>query len=362
MGLPTEDLPPPTYTEATSASSPSLSRFTSSALSQDTTGTSHKVSSTSTGAFSPRLNSTSSGDGGGSSPLTTHLRTLPARLRASHLARQTAQAALELDLIALLVPHVEAFLARDDIISRLGSSSYHSSSFAELTLVPSSAVPPAAGMSGAAEREREGEIVRAGRVAVARGLRILKGFGDEKGGFLDDDDGLDGRRRNRNWSGAESSLRQAIKTDFEEWGRFDSFENDGGGRLDAALAEEEGEWWFKDEEMARRLAAYLRPEPNLERKHVQGSVVENRAVEKERSGWGRWGLGGSSRKKAAERASPGLPSPVSPALSSPGSAGEDDAIKMTVRAEEVTFRWENDFGLWESKTGWGIVVTLRVKP
>jgi hypothetical protein len=113
--------------------------------------------------------------------------------------------------------------------------------------------------------------------------------------------------------------------------------------------------------MAKRLAAYLRPEPNLERKHVQAVVVEKKVSEKEKSGWGRWGLGGG-KKKAAEQTSPVLSSPVSPALSSPTSGGENDAVKMTVRAEEVTFRKENEFGLWESRTGWGIVVTVRVKP
>jgi hypothetical protein len=34
---------------------------------------------------------------------------------------------------------------------------------------------------------------------------------------------------------------------------------------------------------------------------------------------------------------------------------------MVVRADEVTFRKENDFGVWESRTGYGIVVRIRVK-
>ncbi|KAK4150508.1 hypothetical protein C8A00DRAFT_17992 [Chaetomidium leptoderma] len=114
--------------------------------------------------------------------------------------------------------------------------------------------------------------------------------------------------------------------------------------------------------MARRLATYLRPEANLERKHVQAAVVENKVVEKEKSGWGRWGLGGGSRKKGLQLTPPVAASPVSPALSSPGSGGEDDSVKMTVRSEEVTFRKENEFGVWEGRSGWGIVVTVRVKP
>jgi hypothetical protein len=149
-------------------------------------------------------------------------------------------------------------------------------------------------------------------------------------------------------------LREQVDTGFGEWGRFDSFENPKG-------AGKESEWWFTDEEMAHRLATYLRPEPNLQRRHVQASVVERKVVEKEKTGWGRFGLGGG-RKKAAEQSSPVLSPPMSPALSSPGSVDDDDQAKMTVRAEEVTFRWENDFGVWESLTGWGIVVTVRVKP
>ncbi|AEO58511.1 hypothetical protein MYCTH_2305890 [Thermothelomyces thermophilus ATCC 42464] len=403
MGLPTEDLPPPTYTEATttslSSSSPSLGRYygTSSPLSPDATGTTAAATRT----------ITTSGAGGRlvSSPLTHHLRTLPARLRASHLARQTARAALELDLAAVLAARVEGFLARDDVVLRLGSSSsFSSSSVAELTLVPASAVPRGAGLSGAVERRREGEIVRAARVDVVRRLRVLRGFADEKGGDDDDDDDddededddggmLDGanrhrrrRRRRRRFSGAPDpggnggdkkgggggggggSLRQEIVTEFGDWGRFDSSEGvEGGGGGGES-------WWFGDEDMARRLAAYLRPEPDLERKRVQASVAENRTAapskEEKPSGWARWGLGvGGGRKKAAERASSGpLPSPVSPVnpASGPGPAaaavGEDDAITMAVRAEEVTFRWENDFGLWESKTGWGIVVTLTMQP
>ncbi|KAK4101251.1 hypothetical protein N658DRAFT_496547 [Parathielavia hyrcaniae] len=112
--------------------------------------------------------------------------------------------------------------------------------------------------------------------------------------------------------------------------------------------------------MAMRLAAYLRPEPSLERKQVRAVVEERKAVEKEKSGWGRWGLGGGKKKVAEPSLSVTAPA-VSPGLSSPGSGAEDDSVKMTVRAEEVTFRKENEFGLWESRTGWGIVVTIKVK-
>ncbi|KAH6845687.1 hypothetical protein B0I37DRAFT_417205 [Chaetomium sp. MPI-CAGE-AT-0009] len=250
------------------------------------------------------------------SPLTNHLRTLPSRLRATQLAQRTAQAADEFELTARVVPLVEAFLADLTALPRVPP-------LAELTLVPAPAVPAAASMSGAVERGREGEVVRVGRVDVG------------------------GR-------GEGSSLREVIDTSFGEWGRFDTFD-------DTRAAGRENGWWFTNEEMARRLATYLRPEPNLQRRHVQATVVERKVVEKEKAGWGRFGFGGS-KKKAVDQTSPALPSPASPALSSPGLPDEDDEVKMTVRAEEVTFRWENDFGVWESMTGWGIVVTVKVKP
>ncbi|KAL2150437.1 hypothetical protein VTH82DRAFT_7000 [Thermothelomyces myriococcoides] len=416
MGLPTEELPPPTYSEATSASSPSLSRYatTSSPFSPDgrgTIGTALSRSTTTTtttatlggdGGAIRQFNSSSSSSSSSSSPLTNHLRTLPARLRASHQARQTAQAALELDLVGVLAPHVEAFLGHEEVVYGLGGNG--GSAVAELTLVPASAVPRGAGLSGAVERRAEGEIVRAARVDVARALRVLHGFADEKkkgsggnsldDGYDDDDDDdnggmLDGsirqRQRSAGGSGRDdnnnnnknkngSALRQEIIAEFEDWGRFDSGEGGHAGH-DAAWDGGGGEsWWFGDEGMAKRLAAYMRPEPDLERKRVQARVVESRtpmpSKEKKPSGLARWGLGfGSGRRKSAETASSGpLPSPISPVHPAPSPGppaavvGEEDPIMMTVKAEEVTFRWENDFGLWESKTGWGIVVTLRMRP
>ncbi|GAB1318133.1 hypothetical protein MFIFM68171_08343 [Madurella fahalii] len=298
------------------------------------------------------------------SPLTTHLQTLPARLRATHQARMTTQASRDLDTTALLVPHVEAFLA--DLTARQGSSTTARwPSVAELTLVPAAAVPAGWAMTGAAERRKEGEVVRVGRVdmakaggekagdAVAAAAAAAAGFsGDGDGDDRDDGDE------------ATSSLARGEPGGFDEWGRFDTDDGAGGGAGGGGRA---GEWWFRDEEMARRLAAYLRPEPNLERKHVQAAVAERKVVpvkeEKPSSGW-RWGLGGgSSRKKAPGEEKSPIPSPVTPSSPSPsvGTGSEiDDWVKMTVRAEEVTFRKENEFGVWESRRGWGVVVTVRV--
>lgn len=284
-----------------------------------------------------------------------HLRTLPARLRASQNARHTAQAAREFDITSLLVPHIEAFLA--DVTAAAPPRAEPDPFLAELTLVPAAAVPPGWAMTGAAERRREGELVRVARVTgYAEGDGgDQKGKGEEGGATKgaaaaaagsgrasaagDDEDG-DGRRAD-----AEAS--------FDDWGRFETDETD-------AEQVTPRWWWFRDEDMARRVAAYLRPEPNLERQHVQAVVAERKAAKESKSPWGRLGLGGSSRKKAAAAAAE--QQQPSPSPTSPGRAGaaDDDSVKMTVRADEVTFRRENEMGLWESRSGFGIVVTLRI--
>lgn len=337
MDLPPGDLPPPSYSEATITAS-----ATPSPLVPSNSNTSTSTSTlTTTGLPLP-------------SPLTTHLRSLPARLRATQLARQTAQAAHDFDLTSLLVPPIEAFLA--DLTSSYPPSSVAVGrqaipAVAELTLVPASAVPAGAEMSGAGERRREGEVVRVVRVAVNLGGPDGAGEKGEKGRGAEKGDGDADRRRRGSYED-----RSRDRQGFDEWGRFDTDDGAGAGERD-------GGWWFRDEEMARRLAVYLRPEPDMRRKRVQAAVVEQKKVVKEeKSGWGRWGFGGSSKKKGAEQAFPVVPPPVSPGLPSPASGSDDDSVTMTVRAEEVTFRNENDFGVWESRTGWGIVVTVRVKP
>jgi hypothetical protein len=328
-----DSLPPPTYTEATTNPFPR----------NPTTTTTNSSPTTTTSLPLP-------------SPLTTHLRTLPARLRATQLARQTVQAASDFDLTALIVPHIEAFLA--DLTAMVRTPP-----LAELTLVPAPAVPAGCGMSGAVERRREGEVVRVGRVAVGK-------LGGGGGGGLDDGGkgggdggeawfGGDEKRRgretaDRGWGDENGEDKWKVTTkEFGEWGRFET-DDAGEGSSNGEKA-----WWFGDEEMAGRLAMYLRPEPNLERKHVRAVVAEpKRVVKEEKSGWSRWGFGG---KKAAEPRTPLVPPLVSSTLP-PQPPSEDDSVTMTVRAEEVTFRKENDFGVWESMTGWGIVVRVTVKP
>lgn len=249
------------------------------------------------------------------SPLQSHLTSLPSRLRASQHAATTARDTRDLHLVTLLVPHISAFLADlGGVVHRKTGRSLT----AELDLVPACAVPASwAELSGAEERRQEGEVVRV--------VRLDEG-GDEHG------------------SG-------------EKGGRGPGVSVSGDGGEDGSGSPG---WWWQDEDRARRLAAYLQPrqEPMLARRHIQ-AVVENK--DNQKKGWS-WG-----RKKPAQQ--PPLPAQAGAVPSTQASGSKesgagvvDDRVSMTVRAEEVTFRKENEMGLWESMSGWGIVITVRVKP
>ncbi|KFH40866.1 hypothetical protein ACRE_084330 [Hapsidospora chrysogenum ATCC 11550] len=95
-----------------------------------------------------------------------------------------------------------------------------------------------------------------------------------------------------------SSSRRIEERGFTDWGRYDDEPSPSDADPDAAL-------WFADEHLARRLARHLQPRTTT--LHDPTGTV----------------------------------------------AG------MSVRADEITFRGENEMGIWESKTGWAIV--LRVE-
>ncbi|EHK50870.1 uncharacterized protein TrAtP1_009239 [Trichoderma atroviride] len=37
-----------------------------------------------------------------------------------------------------------------------------------------------------------------------------------------------------------------------------------------------------------------------------------------------------------------------------------ERVTMTTRAEEITFRKENECGIWETRTGWGVILRVRI--
>lgn len=342
-------LPPPSYLEATHTGS----SFTT------TTNTTSPIptSATSNGTLPSSLTDYFT------SPIATHLASLPSRIRESQQARVNEQAARDLDVVTQLVGPIEIFLRDLGTISSRGPPPR-----AELTLVPAAAVPRGWALSGAAERRREGEVVQLVRVEDPTAVSDTKGKGGssnpEKGGFAptgpalasasalttdEDDDGY-------NPSGARAA-------GFDEWGRFDADDEFLTSSYAPSTAPAPANWYyFRDEGMARRLAGYLQPRAavHVERRQIQQAVVDGKkAAREEKAGGWRWG-----RKKSEASSSSATPvASPSQMTSSPAVlvVDQDDRVNMTVRAEEVTFRRENDFGIWESRTGYGIVVTVTVK-
>jgi hypothetical protein len=249
-----------------------------------------------------------------SSHLGAHLSSLPTRIRESQAARSNAQAAGDLDIITRVVPEIESFLS--DITTH-----DHLPGEAELIIVPATSVPTKWQLTGLEERRKEGEIVQLVRVE----------------GPPPDTKGQDSKLN----APAPPQERDYSTPQFDGWGRWDE--------PSSSNAPVPGSWWWRDETMAHRLASQLSPKAaevaprGIERQQVRAVVQETRR------GWG-WG-----RKKAPEP-----PAPASePVARRPLT--DDERVSMTVRAEEVTFRMENDFGIWESLTGWGLVARVRIR-
>lgn len=274
--------------------------------------------------------------------LAAHLSSLPARLRESQAARSTRQAASDLAVVERILPHIEAFLA--DIVSLPRPPPT-----AELAFVPAPAVPTPWTLTGAAERRREGDMVQLVRLELPDvDGKDGKGGGKGQQPPTPTSAGSSSLRPERDWSSRTENL-------FDEWGRWGD-DAPGDGQRQAG-----GWWWWRDESTARRLAAYLQPAPHVvktERRAVQAAVVEEKMKNK-KSGWG-WGLG---RKKGGGggEASSAATTPTSPTVAASPILGQDDRVNMAVRADEITFRKENEFGVWESMSGWGIVVVVTIK-
>jgi hypothetical protein len=260
-------------------------------------------------------------------PLSTHLRLLPDRIREASAISHTRQTDDDLEVLSLVLPHVEAFLLSAEVAAAKAG-------VAQMVVVPARAVPGTWVLSGVEERRKMGEVVRVGRVDVP--AVIGDGDGGEK-------KGAGGRGRER---------------EFDDWGRWD----DGGGEGSSSNDAGQG-LWFRDESMARRLAAYLQPKETVktERKEVRVEVREQERKKGLFGGWGKKASTAPDRKPVPGPAPAGTMAggdrgPVGPAI-----RDAEERVSMTVRAQEVTFRRENEFGIWESLSGFGVVVTIRVR-
>ncbi|KAI0390047.1 hypothetical protein F5Y17DRAFT_86863 [Xylariaceae sp. FL0594] len=286
------------------------------------------------------------------SHLQHHLASLPSRIRHVQQAHSLQRALDDASLIDFLVPEVETFLAHIGDLAQTPRVSH-------LTLVPASAdIPPGAVLSGVEELRRRGELCEVVTVDM-----FPKGGG--KKGMAIGNDKYGGKQQ----QGSDDIIPGK---EFSDWGRFGE-----SGSHDASQAGGGNEMlWWKDEGMARRLARHLQPSepqkkeppPPVLETPVQKVVEERLPRQKEKKGWfwGRKGSASSSNAapsvtKAVERTvlpeRDGDAHDSSSQLMNPNTNG----AKMTVTAEEVAFRVENDFGIMESRRGWAVVVVVHVR-
>ncbi|KAK1997394.1 hypothetical protein LX36DRAFT_73581 [Colletotrichum falcatum] len=289
------DLPPPSYSEATTPYAP-ITSF-------------HPA---------PSVSATLNG--------------LSSLLRATQSQQTARDTITTTNLLPLLAPHVTSLL------THLGTTP-RPPTLTELYLVPAAAVGPEWSITSNTDR-RAGEVAHVTRVRPEPDP-------DSKGA------GGDSKRATASSSSfsfssanAEAAGSSSRDYEFDEWGRW-------GDDTDAASTPSEERWWWDDEALARRLAKRLQPEPRIDRT-VVSAVVEQAREEKKAARWGLFRSGTQSSSSAPP------PSRQANNAAAPASGQEEDVV-MTVRAEKVTFRRQNEMGIWEGMRGYGIVVRVRIR-
>lgn len=369
-----DSLPPPSYTEATGSTiGPSRGSTTSTS----------SVSGPSAGlAPAPIPIRTNE------SPLTTHLRTLPSRLRSAQHSHSTTQSSRETFLVSQCVPHIEWFI--EDIVNLPKTPQV-----AELVLVPTEGLPgtessmgpryeTSAGrelarkragredkgweMAGVNEKREDGdgEVVRVGCVSALSVQENREVAVDEKWRAVPVDE--KGRPVDMDRKDSGSATRSATENyTFGEWGRFEtepstSSSSSSLSKSTSQLGPNEAWNWFTTPILARRIASLLRPEPTLARKTVQAAVEAPKAPTSSSTGTKKSGFGSFFRRSSAFKSDSQGQTPTERVMTPvrDGAMLEEERIAMAVRAEEVTFRRENEFGVWESLSGWVVVVSIKV--
>lgn len=143
------------------------------------------------------------------------------------------------------------------------------------------------------------------------------------------------------------------------------------------------EWYWRDEDMAQRLARYLSPTPSwkeLPSRRVDEAVDEpapetqaprtafvkqnerTSTEEMQKRSRGFFGFRQKGTITSIERP-PTLDEREVKVTSDAklANASSDDEVILNVKAEEVSFRVENDMGIFETQRGWAVVLKMRVE-
>ncbi|KAI1428885.1 hypothetical protein F5Y12DRAFT_782447 [Xylaria sp. FL1777] len=257
------------------------------------------------------------------SHLQEHLALLPNRMRMTRETHSVRQSLDDASLLDLLLPEI------DDFLTYLGSL-HRTPKLAHLTLIPEAAVPPNAILSGMEEMRQRGEPCRVAHVDL--------GLSNNEKKSKPASDSNQAASNSQNWS---------VGREFSDWGRFeDSTSATNSSHTQNML-------WWRDEDMARRLARHLQPttrnEPVVLETPVQVAVEARLPPQKEKKGWF-WGKKDNSAGRDNVTQTP----------TKKAQNREESGARMSVTAEEVAFRSENELGLMESTRGWAIVVVVRV--
>ena len=265
--------------------------------------------------------SSSSSSTPGTSLFASHLTALHTNLRANRAIQASVKEQKDNEALAVIIPHIEYLLSSIADI-------HPSPSLVEATIIPDTAVGAGWSLTEKDEKLR-GELRKV--VKVRKDAKCIPDVKGEKG---------------KSYQKLEQTRERDPNRGFDEWGRWK--DDDDSGDSDS---QKEHLLWWKDESMAYRLAKYLRPERatlSVDRQTVKQFVAQKQAKS-------RWGL---FRKE--EVTSPPPPTPPAAPVSV-RNRPVDKNVTMSVAAEEVTFRKENEMGIWESKTGWGVVLTIRIR-
>lgn len=246
-----------------------------------------------------------------SSLFSTQLSGIRSQILEEQAARSSARDQQDIETLSLIVPHIEALL---DSIARINPPP----TLVEATFVPDEAIEK--GWSFSDHEQKRADEVR----TLIRVGRNLKMDGDKK----------------QPWTGSTATSQTDTVKGFDEWGRWSDENATGSGNS-------ETDSWWSDEEMACRLAKHLQPNratASVDRQTVRAQAERNRKA-------GRWAM----FKKEEPAKTPAAASSLAPYQK------PLDDVGMTVNAEEATFRRQSEMGIWESKTGWGLVVRVSIR-
>ncbi|KAI5920361.1 hypothetical protein F4810DRAFT_702944 [Camillea tinctor] len=265
------------------------------------------------------------------------LTSLSDRIHSTREEHEARQSLADSALFDVIVSAIKNFI--DDLGSR-----HRLPLAATLTLVPDVAVPQNAKLSGMEEMKRRGEVCLVSKLRVDKNQKSSSKTDSRPVG-----------RGEQQWTLGE---------EFSDWGRF----GDTGVFAGEPKSSREMLWW-KDEDMARRLANYLQSQIELsepaepaEPAPLATVVAEERLVShsgKRGLSWARSRISRSSETGTGSR----HPDFQSQQITSEkeNQATKSSLSQMSVSAQEVAFRHENEFGILESFSGWAIVVTVTVR-